>query len=73
MKIGERGQVTIPLHYRRRFGLKPATQVEFVTMQGRLVLVKADPRKRKAWTKTYGLLKAEDLRTDDLMQELRDR
>ncbi len=29
MKIGERGQVTIPRKLRERFGLKPATEVEF--------------------------------------------
>ncbi|MGH9356324.1 MAG: AbrB/MazE/SpoVT family DNA-binding domain-containing protein [Terriglobia bacterium] len=29
MKIGERGQVTIPKEIRERFGLKPETEVEF--------------------------------------------
>jgi AbrB family looped-hinge helix DNA binding protein len=73
MKIGERGQVTIPLEYRQRFGLKPATEVEFITLNGQLVLKKANPGKRKVWDKHYGILKQGGVRTDDLMRELRDR
>jgi AbrB family looped-hinge helix DNA binding protein len=73
MKIGERGQVTIPQQFRKHFGLKPATEVEFVTVKGMLVLKKADPARRKAWAKSYGTLKSGSVRTDDLMQELRDR
>lgn len=41
MKIGERGQVTIPQKFRRRFGLKQQTEVEFVEERGRLILQKA--------------------------------
>ena len=41
MKIGERGQVTIPKKYRNRFGLSPATEIEFVEQSGQLVLKKA--------------------------------
>lgn len=73
MKIGERGQVTIPLQHRRRFGLKPAAEVEFVVVNNQLVLKKADPGKRKVWAKNYGVLKAGGVRSDDLMRELRDR
>ena len=73
MKIGERGQVTIPQHHRKRFGLKPATEVEFVTVNGQLVLKKAGTRKRKIWEKYYGILGLKNARTDDLMRELRDR
>ena len=72
MKIGERGQVTIPLQYRRRFGLRPATEVEFAVAGGHLVLKKADPGKRKLWARSYGALRARGARTDDLMRELRD-
>jgi len=42
MKIGERGQVTIPQKLRRRFGLKQRTEVEFVEERGRLILQKAE-------------------------------
>jgi AbrB family looped-hinge helix DNA binding protein len=41
MKIGERGQVTIPKEIRDRFGLTPATDVEFRVVNGSIVLKKA--------------------------------
>ncbi len=44
MKIGERGQVTIPKDIRDRFGLSPETEVEFKVVGGSIVLKKA-PRK----------------------------
>jgi AbrB family looped-hinge helix DNA binding protein len=42
MKIGERGQVTIPQKFRRRLGLNQQTEVEFVEERGRLILQKAE-------------------------------
>jgi AbrB family looped-hinge helix DNA binding protein len=44
MKVGERGQVTIPKGIRDRFGIAPGSQVEFRVVHGSLVLRKA-PRK----------------------------
>lgn len=44
MKIGERGQVTIPKDIREQFGLGPETEVEFRVIGGSIVLKKA-PRK----------------------------
>ena len=44
MKIGERGQVTIPKDIRARFGLGPDTEVEFRVIHGSIVLKKA-PKK----------------------------
>jgi AbrB family looped-hinge helix DNA binding protein len=41
MKIGERGQVTIPKEIRERFGLGPETEVEFRVVSGSIVLKKA--------------------------------
>ena len=41
MKIGERGQVTIPKEIRDRFGLGPETEVEFHVVHGAIVLKKA--------------------------------
>ncbi len=46
MKIGERGQVTIPKELRERFGLKPATEVEFEAAKDFIALRKK-PRKLK--------------------------
>lgn len=44
MKVGERGQVTIPKDIRDRFGLGPETEVEFSVVQGSILLKKA-PKK----------------------------
>jgi AbrB family looped-hinge helix DNA binding protein len=44
MKVGERGQVTIPKDIRDRFGIGPETEVEFSVVEGAIVLRKA-PRK----------------------------
>jgi len=44
MKIGERGQVTIPKGIRDRFGLGPDTDIEFRVVNGSIVLKKA-PKK----------------------------
>ena len=40
MKIGERGQVTIPKDLREKFGLKPETEVEFQVVNNALLLRK---------------------------------
>ncbi len=44
MKIGERGQVTIPKQIRERFGLKPETEVEF-QVSNSSILLRKKPRK----------------------------
>jgi AbrB family looped-hinge helix DNA binding protein len=44
MKVGERGQVTIPKEIRDRFGLRPNAEVEFHLVDGSIVLNRA-PRK----------------------------
>jgi len=44
MKVGERGQVTIPKEIRERFGIQPNSDVEFQIVGNSIVLKKA-PRK----------------------------
>ena len=41
MKVGERGQVTIPKEIRDKFGLGPESEVEFQVIDGSIVLKKA--------------------------------
>jgi AbrB family looped-hinge helix DNA binding protein len=41
MKVGERGQVTIPKDIREQFGLGPDTEVEFYVVKGSILLKKA--------------------------------
>lgn len=51
MKVGERGQVTVPKEIRERFGLSPATEVEFHIENGSIVLKKASKKLALAkWT-----------------------
>jgi AbrB family looped-hinge helix DNA binding protein len=41
MKVGERGQVTIPKEIRQRFGIGPNAEVEFHVVDGSITLKKA--------------------------------
>ncbi len=43
MRITAKGQVTIPKKLREKFGLRPGTEVEFVTDKGSIKLVKKSP------------------------------
>ena len=43
MKVGKRGQVTIPKEIRDRFGIGPKTDVEFSIVEG--AIVRKTPRK----------------------------
>jgi AbrB family looped-hinge helix DNA binding protein len=72
MKIGERGQVTIPIKIRNRFGLSPATDVEFVERHGQLILKKRQKASHPVG-KYVGVLKGRGLRTDDLIEAMRGR
>lgn len=44
MKITSKGQVTIPLPLRNRFGLTPGTEVEFVAQNGSVLLRRRSKR-----------------------------
>jgi len=44
MKVTVKGQITIPISLRERFGLNPGTEVEFVASEG---VLSVKPRKRK--------------------------
>ncbi|MFN7939655.1 MAG: AbrB/MazE/SpoVT family DNA-binding domain-containing protein [Bryobacteraceae bacterium] len=44
MKVGDRGQVTIPKEIRDRFGIGPDTEVEFAVERGEILLRKRAPR-----------------------------
>ena len=43
MRIGERGQVTIPKALREKYGLEPHDEVAFIESRGDLILRKARP------------------------------
>jgi AbrB family looped-hinge helix DNA binding protein len=71
MKIGERGQVTIPKELRERFGLLPNMEVEFVADEGGIRIQKSRPRK-SAVMDVFGILKKPG-KTDAYMEEIRGR
>ncbi|MEO8613686.1 MAG: AbrB/MazE/SpoVT family DNA-binding domain-containing protein [Luteolibacter sp.] len=51
MKVTIKGQITIPIALRERFGLSPGTEVEFVAAEG---VLQVKPRKRsKKETSTF--------------------
>ena len=56
MKIGERGQVTIPKELRERFGLLPNMEVEFVADEKGIRIQKRRQRKSSVMD-VFGILK----------------
>ena len=76
MKMGERGQVTIPKKLRERFGLGPETEIEITVHSEMLVLKKAaKPLKLKNWKgKCKGSLQKLGYRTiEDYLKDVRGR
>lgn len=69
VKIGERGQVTIPQHLREAYALTPGTDVDFLVRDGALMLVKKDAQ--NAVADLFGR-KTFDRPTDALMKLLRE-
>jgi len=72
MKVGERGQITIPKDLRERFGIRPSSEVEVVEKEGRLVILKKN-HKPCPILKYRGVLKHINRTTDNLIEELRGR
>ena len=77
MKIGERGQVTIPKTFRDRMGLTAATEVEFVEKRGELILQKRasdESREKRARIKScVGVLRGQPANVDGFIDEIRGR
>ena len=71
MKIGERGQVTIPKDVREKYGLLPNIEVEFVPKESG-VLLRKRARRASPVEKVYGILNRKS-KTDDIIELLRGR
>lgn len=76
MKIGERGQVTIPKDIRDRFGLGPDTEVEFRVVKDAITLQKKPKKlnlnKWKGYCKrTFSRLGYKSV--DDFLEDVRGR
>ena len=71
MKIGERGQITIPKKLRMRYGLDKHTQVEFVDEGNGIRIVKSE-RGVDRVAQVRGILKLKHGETvDDYIEEIR--
>ncbi len=55
MKVTTKGQVTIPQHIREKLGITPATEVDFVEEDGRILLVKK--KGKRAATRRFSALR----------------
>ena len=71
MKIGERGQVTIPKNIREKYGLMPNIEVEFVLNESG-VLIKKKRLHSSLVEQVYGIL-GKKARTDNYIEAIRGR
>ncbi len=68
MRVTTKGQVTIPQHIREKFGITPATEVDFVEEKNRIFLVKRKGEKTvtRKFTKLRGVASVK-MTTDEIM------
>lgn len=71
MKIGERGQVTIPKDIREQYGLLPNIEVEFIQEKYGVLIVKKG-RDMSPVEQIYGILKKNE-NTDNYIEAIRGR
>ena len=69
MKIGERGQVTIPKWIREQYGFYPNIEVDFIRVEDG-VLIKKKSTSVSPVQKIYGILNNPSI-TDDYLEEVR--
>jgi AbrB family looped-hinge helix DNA binding protein len=67
-RLDHRGRITVPKDLRRKLRLKPGDRLEFVEVDGR-VLVRA-PSRFDEWR---GYLRMPGVRSDDLLEDMRGR
>ena len=71
MKIGERGQITIPKELREKYGLFPSIEIEFVPEAGG-VKIQKKTKHLSPIREVYGILGKKE-RTDEYIEEIRGR
>ena len=71
MKIGERGQITIPKKLREKYGLLPNIEIEFVAETVGIRIQKKSPL-ASPFREVYGILK-KGQKTDKYIEEVRGR
>jgi AbrB family looped-hinge helix DNA binding protein len=73
MKIGERGQITIPKRIRERYGLLPRSDVAFVEERGRIYVAPRRQSRTDRWGRAAGILKDKIKDVDAYVDTLRGR
>lgn len=71
MKIGERGQVTIPKNIREKYGFVPQIEVDFVP-QEKGVLIRKKTKTVSPVDQVYGILQ-KNIQTDPYIESIRGR
>jgi AbrB family looped-hinge helix DNA binding protein len=68
MRVTTKGQVTIPQNIRDKLGITPATEVDFIEEEGRILLVKRKSEKaaKRKFAKLRGLATVK-MTTDEIM------
>lgn len=68
MRVTTKGQVTIPQEIRKKLGITPAVEVDFIEEKDRVYLVKkkGDPAKTTKFGKLRGTAKVK-MTTDEIM------
>ncbi|ABW68969.1 AbrB/MazE/SpoVT family DNA-binding domain-containing protein [Desulfosudis oleivorans] len=68
MRVTIKGQVTIPRHIRKKLGITPASEVDFVEEKGRVFLVKQKEEKiaDRTFAKLRGIATVK-MTTDQIM------
>lgn len=73
MKIGERGQVTIPKALRDRYGMKKDVEVDFIDDGSGIRIVKRSEGAERM-QRVYGIIKLKHARTvDEYIEDIRGR
>ena len=74
MKVGERGQLTIPKQLRDRYGLYPNVEVELIEEHGQIILRRAiHVPQPDAWANVVGMLRNAVQDIDRELDEMRGR
>ena len=69
MKIGERGQVTIPKKFREQYGLMPNIEIEFFPADSGL-FIRKKVRHQSPVQQLFGILK-KNIDTDGYIEQIR--
>ena len=71
MKIGERGQVTIPKDLREKYGFFPSIEIEFIPEDGG-VMIQKKTKHVSPVRQVYGIL-GKKAKTDEYIEAIRGR